>query len=127
MKTILIVLGLSYFTVSAQSESQDSNQVQSASTSVPTSNSIIKTNKTDSAFIQLSDALTRLGVSVNNLAKEAGTGLEKGFDKLDANLKDETLFIQIGKAIERAANSIEKAADRLQRKIDDSASKNHKE
>ncbi len=129
MKTILTIFCLGCLSLSAQTVQQDSIQAPTTASSIEVakSNSIIRTSKTDSALIELSEALTRLGVSVNNLAEKAGSGLEKGFDQLDKNLKEETLFIQIKKALDKANKSLENAADKLQRKIDDSVSKQHKE
>jgi ribosome-associated translation inhibitor RaiA len=84
---------------------------------------VIRTAKADSALMQLNNSLTKLGVSIDNLFKEAGLDLEERIEDLDEHLKDETIFTNLGKAIDNAAKSLEKAADRLQRKIDDSASK----
>jgi ribosome-associated translation inhibitor RaiA len=102
----------------AQSETTDTNVVASKP-----NRSVVKTEKVDSALIHLNNSLTRLGESINQLVKDAGLNVEKGVYKLDQNLKDEQVFVQLGKAIDRAAKSLENAAERLQRKIDDSASR----
>jgi ribosome-associated translation inhibitor RaiA len=102
----------------AQTPTNDSNVVVSSE-----SKPIIRTARADSALIQLNNSLTKLGVSIEKLFKEAGLDLEKGVDKMDKNLKDENLFTNLGKAIDNAAKSLERATERLQRKIDDSASK----
>jgi ribosome-associated translation inhibitor RaiA len=106
----------------AQSPTNDTSVVVNSD-----SKPVIRTAKADSALIQLNNSLTKLGVSIENLFKEAGLNLEKGVDKLDKNLKDENLFTNLGKAIDNAAKSLEKATERLQRKIDDSASKKRSE
>ncbi len=102
----------------AQSETTDTNVVVNKP-----NRSVVKTEKVDSALIHLSNSLTRLGVSIDQLIKEAGLNVEKGVYKLDQNLKEENVFVQLGKAIDKAAKSLENAADKLQRKIDDSASR----
>jgi ribosome-associated translation inhibitor RaiA len=120
MKNILLSIFALFIVNSAfaQTPANDSNVVVKSE-----SKPVIRTAKADSALIQLNNSLTKLGVSIEKLFKEAGLDLEKGVDKLDKNLKDENLFTNLGKAIDNAAKSLEKATEKLQRKIDDSASK----
>jgi ribosome-associated translation inhibitor RaiA len=120
MKNILLSIFALFIVNSAfaQTPTNDSNVVVKGE-----SKPVIRTAKADSALIQLNNSLTKLGVSIEKLFKEAGLDLEKGVDKLDKNLKDENLFTNLGKAIDNAAKSLEKATEKLQRKIDDSASK----
>jgi ribosome-associated translation inhibitor RaiA len=120
MKTILFSI-FAFFCLNiavAQSETTDTTI-----TAAKPNRSVIKTEKVDSALIHLNNSLTRLGVSINQLVKEAGLNVENGVYKLDQNLKDDKMFVQLGKAIDRAAKSLENAAEKLQRKIDDSASR----
>jgi ribosome-associated translation inhibitor RaiA len=120
MKNILLSIFALFIVNSAfaQTPTNDSNIVVKSE-----SKPVIRTAKADSALIQLNNSLTKLGVSIEKLFKEAGLDLEKGVDKLDKNLKDENLFTNLGKAIDNAAKSLEKATEKLQRKIDDSVSK----
>jgi hypothetical protein len=104
--------------VSAQTTISDSVANNKAETK-----SIVKTQKVDSALIQLSNSLTRLGESINKLVAEAGLNVEKAADKVDKNLKEENVLMSISRALDKAAKSIEDAADKVQRKIDDSASR----
>jgi ribosome-associated translation inhibitor RaiA len=120
MKNILLSIFALFIVNSAfaQTPTNDSNIVVKSE-----SKPVIRTAKADSALIQLNNSLTKLGVSIEKLFKEAGLDLEEGVDKLDKNLKDENLFTNLGKAIDNAAKSLEKATEKLQRKIDDSVSK----
>jgi ribosome-associated translation inhibitor RaiA len=120
MKNILLSISASFMVqiAIAQTPANDSNVVVNSETKP-----VVRTAKADSALIQLNNSLTKLGVSIEKLFHEAGLDLERGVDKLDKNLKDENLFTNLGKAIDNAAKSLEKATERLQRKIDDSASK----